>query len=105
MTRLHPNKLPPWAINVALTVLIFSLYPLDRLMQANLDDYYYLILVQIGLNIILATSLNLINGITGQFSLGHAAFMGIGAYTTGSILHAYARGHTGEPGYVAMFVG
>jgi len=105
MTRLHPNKLPPWTINVALTILIFALYPLDRLMQANLDDYYYLILVQIGLNIILATSLNLINGITGQFSLGHAAFMAIGAYTTGSILRHYAFGHTGEPKYVVMFFG
>ena len=34
-----------------------------------------------GVNIILAVSLNLINGITGQFSLGHAGFMAIGAYT------------------------
>ncbi|HEV8605402.1 MAG TPA: branched-chain amino acid ABC transporter permease [Tepidisphaeraceae bacterium] len=101
----HRQRIPAWVINVGLTVLIFALYPLDRLMQANLDDYYYLILVQIGLNIILATSLNLINGITGQFSLGHAAFMAIGAYTTGSILRHYAFGHTGEPKYVAMFFG
>src|SRR5258706_9492239 len=105
MTRLHPNKLPSWSINIALTVLIFALYPLDRLMQANLDDYYYLILVQIGLNIILATSLNLINGITGQFSLGHAAFMAIGAYTTGSVLRQYAFGDVGGPRYVMMFFG
>jgi len=105
MKGFHPNKLPPWVANIALTVLIFALYPLDRLMQANLDDYYYLILVQIGLNIILATSLNLINGITGQFSLGHAAFMAIGAYTTGSILRQYAFGHTGEAKFVMMFFG
>lgn len=32
------------------------------------------------INIILATSLNLINGITGQFSIGHAGFMAVGAY-------------------------
>ncbi len=101
----HKQGIPAWVVNVGLTILIFALYPLDRLMQANLDDYYYLILVQIGLNIILATSLNLINGITGQFSLGHAAFMAIGAYTTGSILRHYAFGHTGEPKYVAMFFG
>ena len=36
--------------------------------------------------ITLAVSLNLINGITGQFSLGHAGFMVIGAYTAGSIM-------------------
>src|SRR5207253_4752429 len=89
MTALHPNKLPPWAINVALSLLILALYPLDRFMQANLDDYYYLILVQIGLNVILATSLNLINGITGQFSLGHAGFMALGAYVTGSAMQHF----------------
>ncbi len=33
-------------------------------------------------NIILAMSLNLVNGYTGQFSLGHAGFMAIGAYTS-----------------------
>ena len=33
-----------------------------------------------GINIILAVSLNLINGFTGQFSIGHAGFMAIGAY-------------------------
>ncbi|MCL2483436.1 MAG: branched-chain amino acid ABC transporter permease, partial [Propionibacteriaceae bacterium] len=34
------------------------------------------------INIMLAVSLNLITGFTGQFSLGHAGFMSIGAYTT-----------------------
>lgn len=37
-------------------------------------------LVSIGINIILAVSLNLINGFTGQFSIGHAGFMAVGAY-------------------------
>ncbi|WP_039766828.1 branched-chain amino acid ABC transporter permease [Caldicellulosiruptor sp. F32] len=47
-----------------------------------IDDYIKLNLFLIMLNIILGVSLNLINGITGQFSLGHAGFMAIGAYTT-----------------------
>src|ERR1700761_9667882 len=46
--------------------------------------YYYDILISIGVNIVLATSLNLVNGYTGQFSLGHAGFMAIGAYASGS---------------------
>lgn len=46
-----------------------------------LDDYYQLSIAMICINIILATSLNLITGFTGQFSLGHAGFMSIGAYT------------------------
>src|SRR3954447_15664495 len=38
-----------------------------------------------GINVILAVSLNLISGFTGQFSIGHAGFMAIGAYGTGWI--------------------
>ena len=54
------------------------------LVAAFADDYnpYFLdIALGCGINIILAVSLNLINGFTGQFSLGHAGFMAIGAYT------------------------
>src|ERR1700747_881866 len=46
--------------------------------------YYYDILINIGINVILAVSLNLVNGYTGQFSLGHAGFMAVGAYASGS---------------------
>lgn len=46
--------------------------------------YYYDILITIGINIILAVSLNLVNGYTGQFSLGHAGFMAVGAYASAS---------------------
>ena len=42
--------------------------------------YYHRILVLIGINITLAVSLNIINGHAGQFSLGHAGFMAVGAY-------------------------
>lgn len=45
-----------------------------------MDDYYKLNLFLICINIILAVSLNVINGMTGQFSIGHAGFMAIGAY-------------------------
>jgi len=44
------------------------------------DAYYMQILTLACINIILAVSLNLINGFTGQFSIGHAGFMGVGAY-------------------------
>src|SRR5258706_15652205 len=45
-----------------------------------LNSYYYDVLIGIGINIILAVGLNLVNGYTGQFSLGHAGFMAAGAY-------------------------
>jgi len=50
-----------------------------------IDSYLFLNIVLIGINIILAVSLNLITGFTGQFSLGHAAFMSIGAYASAVI--------------------
>ncbi|HEY0095024.1 MAG TPA: branched-chain amino acid ABC transporter permease [Archangium sp.] len=37
----------------------------------------------IGVNVILAVSLNIVNGMTGQFSIGHAGFMAVGAYLAG----------------------
>ncbi|MEH7342562.1 branched-chain amino acid ABC transporter permease [Bacillus sp. JJ1532] len=46
------------------------------------DDYLLHILVISGINIILVLSLNVIAGFAGQISLGHAAFFGIGAYTS-----------------------
>jgi branched-chain amino acid transport system permease protein len=48
----------------------------------SISPYYLQILSLAGINIILAVSLNLINGFTGQFSIGHAGFMAIGAYVS-----------------------
>lgn len=39
----------------------------------------------VGVNVILAVSLNIINGMTGQFSIGHAGFMAVGAYLSGKL--------------------
>ncbi|MCS7060844.1 MAG: branched-chain amino acid ABC transporter permease [Anaerolineae bacterium] len=55
---------------------------LASLAQSALNDYYQRILAVIAINVILAVSLNLTNGYSGDFSLGHAAFMAIGAYTS-----------------------
>jgi len=49
----------------------------------RIDPYHLDVIIGIGINIILAVSLNLVNGYTGQFSLGHAAFFGAGAYAVG----------------------
>ena len=52
-------------------------------MTGVVDTFIENMLVMMGINIILAVSLNLIVGFSGQFSLGHAGFMAIGAYATG----------------------
>lgn len=48
----------------------------------SINPYYLQILVNIGIGIILALGLNVITGLTGQLSLGHAAFMSIGAFAS-----------------------
>ncbi len=45
------------------------------------NKYQQMILMYVGINIILASSLNLVNGYMGEFSLGSAGFMAVGAYT------------------------
>ncbi len=66
--------------------LILTFTIIQLLVSFNIiNDYYQATLATICINIVLAVSLNLITGFTGQFSLGHAGFMSIGAYTCGII--------------------
>ena len=53
-----------------------------------INTYKQLILMYIGINIILSSSLNLVNGYMGEFSVGHAGFMAVGAYIT-SVLNVW----------------
>jgi branched-chain amino acid transport system permease protein len=70
------------AIIAAYAVSYFSSY---------FNRYYLGLAIDVGINIILAVSLNLINGHTGQFSLGHAGFMAVGGYTAASITLALSK--------------
>jgi branched-chain amino acid transport system permease protein len=72
----------------------------DRLARSGLNPYVYRILVLCGINVILALSLNLVNGITGQFSIGHAGFMAVGAYTSAAFTVYAAPRLFGEAGAV-----
>jgi branched-chain amino acid transport system permease protein len=70
------------------TAVVAVIWVVNALLSGNLvagvmiSPYVLQILTLAGINIILAVSLNLINGFTGQFSIGHAGFMAIGAYTS-----------------------
>ena len=63
-----------------ITVVLFAFF-LDKAPEL-LNGYWQRILNLIAINAILALSLNLIYGMTGMFSLGHAGFMAIGAYVS-----------------------
>ena len=58
----------------------------------QINPYYARIINLIGINITLAVSLNLINGMTGQFSIGHAGFMAVGGYTATYLTVYHGRG-------------
>jgi len=55
---------------------------LNAVFEKSMPPYILQVLCLAGINIVLAVSLNLINGFTGQFSIGHAGFMAIGAYAS-----------------------
>ena len=61
---------------------LFALVALNVLLPRVVNPYYFQVLMLIGINIVLAVSLNLVNGFTGQFSIGHAGFMAVGAYAS-----------------------
>lgn len=70
--------------NITWSIIIIAIYALGQGLTVTgiIDSYTFMNIAPLAINIILAVSLNLITGITGQFSLGHAAFMAVGAYTS-----------------------
>ncbi len=62
----------------------------DGLFGFGVPPYYARVIMLAGINVILAVSLNLITGFTGQFSIGHAGFMAVGAYSSAYLTVYYA---------------
>ncbi len=63
--------------------------PIFWLLKGRLPEYLEYGLMVALIDVILAVSLNVVNGFTGQFSLGHAGFMAVGAYTAAKITLAF----------------
>lgn len=79
-TRLPRNGLPA-AVGLALALgLHFGLQP-------AMSPFHTKVMLDSGINIILAVSLTLVNGFTGQFSIGHAGFMALGGYASAAIMY------------------
>ncbi|TMA29141.1 MAG: branched-chain amino acid ABC transporter ATP-binding protein/permease [Deltaproteobacteria bacterium] len=83
----------------------FAAIPFLYLVEATLAsqpslEYAFQNINHIGIAIILAVSLNLVNGLTGQFSIGHAGFMAVGGYVSAVML---MRGPAQDP-YRLFFV-
>jgi len=68
-------------------VFIIGLYIILEILNKTgiINSYMMQIVKFAGINIIMTVSLNIINGFTGQFSIGHAGFMAVGAYSSAVI--------------------
>src|SRR5438477_9864166 len=90
---------------IGIGVLVF-VFVLDLVWKdAIADSSIRQLLMLAACNVLVALSLNVINGMAGQFSIGHAGFVGIGGYTSAvmaSNLHASLGG--GEPTFGRSFV-
>ena len=79
------------AIVIAIMLFAVNAFMSDQgLFGFGAPPYYARVAMLAGINVILAVSLNLITGFTGQFSIGHAGFMAVGAYTSAylAVYHA-----------------
>lgn len=59
-------------------------------LKPAMNAYWADLLVTIGINVVLAVSLNIVNGFTGQFSMGHAGFLAVGGYVSGAITYYFS---------------
>ena len=71
----------PLAIGIAVALTLHFGLPLI------VNAFYARIVMDIGIAIIMAVSLNIVNGMTGQFSIGHAGFMTLGGYLAAFITY------------------
>ena len=80
------------ALVIVLLLVVMNQYmSKEGLFGYGVPPYYARLIVLAGINIILAVSLNLITGFTGQFSIGHAGFMAVGAYSSAYLTVYYAQ--------------
>ncbi|MCF7925020.1 MAG: branched-chain amino acid ABC transporter permease [Candidatus Izimaplasma sp.] len=80
LTQLKNTLLDPRFINYTIIVTIFL--TMFLLIQTNaVNRYIYNLLIMVLIMIVMSTSLNIATGFLGELVLGHAGFMGIGAYT------------------------
>ena len=71
--------------NLKFVLLLLAISAAAQGLATVMPPYFSELFTLACINAILAVSLNLVNGLSGQFSLGHAGFMAVGAYTSASV--------------------
>jgi branched-chain amino acid transport system permease protein len=82
-TPLHSalHALWPIAVSILIALIMF------RIVGPVSGGFATKVMLVAGINIVLAVSLTVVNGFTGQFSLGHAGFMAVGGYVAAGIVY------------------
>lgn len=84
----------PMAACVVLAVLA------QLVLRPNIDPYWVNLTLVMGVNVILAVSLTIVNGLTGQFSMGHAGFLAVGGYVSALVTFYGSMRLNGSPAVV-----
>ena len=78
---------------------------LQQWIAPTIGPFYAKVLLDIGIAIVAAVSLNIVNGFGGQFSIGHAGFMMIGGYAAAWLTYYGSIHLWGSPGFHGGFLG
>ncbi|HEX7664397.1 MAG TPA: branched-chain amino acid ABC transporter permease, partial [Polyangiaceae bacterium] len=90
------------ALGIALAIALVADLGLDHVVA---DSSVRQLLMLVACNMVVALSLNVINGMAGQFSIGHAGFLALGAYTSAIVSsHVHLLFGGGEPTFARSFV-
>ncbi len=87
------KRIIPMPLRYLINAVLFAGFLLlmnSIISSGTISNYYSGVISLVGINIILAVSLNIATGYLGQLPLGHAGFMAIGAYTSAIIMKAFA---------------
>ncbi|MDB5353250.1 MAG: Lipopolysaccharide export system ATP-binding protein LptB [Planctomycetota bacterium] len=80
-----PTPAPAWGRLALLLAILVAIILIKTPFESRLGEGDRELILRMGIVALMAASLALVNGAAGQFSLGHAAFQGVGAYTTAAI--------------------
>jgi len=78
---------------------------LQQWVAPAIGPFYAKVLLDIGIAIVAAASLNIVNGFGGQFSIGHAGFMLVGGYAAAWLTYYGSIQLWGSPGFHGGFLG
>ena len=97
-----------WVLPRAVGPLVLGIvmaFAMQLVLVPLVGPFYEKLLMDIGINCLLAVSLNLVNGFTGQFSIGHAGFMAVGGYVAGAVTYYGSFVLWGSPAVHGGFMG